>query len=142
MRCTRPVLLMLFVLSLSGTAGPLPASESPGLSVSLTATPIPSDPDRYLCKYVIKNTVNDEIIVSNQTSIVKGGFGSFRGGASGYSWIIATKINKPGANVAYTVNVYKGSALMAVQKGFFSLLPVAGSVGPKILQGGSIVSAE
>jgi hypothetical protein len=98
-------------------ADPVPA----GLSVSMSFSPSPSNPDGYVCSAEVTDLATSAVLARPQILGLKGEPGRAQIGDDHSSLVLDVLVDKTGTRGTYTVTYSKTGKVVAIQKGSLSL---------------------
>jgi len=122
MRLNRSLLALAFLLGAAGIITPLAAQETPGLSVSVSIAPVPSNPDEVFCKSEISDLATGKLIAAPNVRVMKGENGKVSiGDTATDSLVFEISVAKSGASASYSVCYTKSGKVVSAQKATISI---------------------
>lgn len=120
MRFLRQFLLGFSVLCL-GASTQLSASDAPGISVTVSFTPVAAFPTDIICSAEIRDIATGKLIALPRIVFTKGEKGRANIGDTEGSLVFEVSSNKAGTSGSYSVTYSKAGKVVAVHKGSISI---------------------
>ena len=93
----------------------------PGMSVSISFSPAPSNPEAFSCRAEVTDLATGAILAKPEILGIKGESCQAQIGDETSKLVLAVLVNKAGTNGTYTVTYSKAGKVLGIQKGSISL---------------------